>query len=111
MTHYRAGTRVEHLVRDDLTANGYEVVRAAQSRGTADLIAIKDGQVLLVNCKRRSTPTPAERAALLELAACLPGVGLPIVATKPTRRPIEYRVLRHSPPRFWRTWTPDEEAP
>lgn len=80
MSGYSLGRRVEYDIRDRLIADGYEVTRAASSKGTADLIAIKAGQVLLVNCKRTTLPSPAERRELVRVARLLPGVALPIIA-------------------------------
>ena len=94
------GRRVEHAVRDHLTGHGYEVIRAAASKGPADLVAIKHGQVLIVNVKRTALPSPAERVELCRIAALLPGVGVPVVARKPPRRPV----------RLERLLTPDRAA-
>ena len=107
MSDYAAGRRVEYAIRDDLTANGYEVVRAASSKGPADLVAFKPGQVLLVNVKRTSVPAPAERLALLRVAAMLPGVAVPVLARKPQRQPITYHLMSAGTPRTWLAWSPD----
>lgn len=110
--HYAAGVRVEHAVIHHLTDNGYECIRAAQSRGTADVAAFKQGQVLLINVKRTSMPPPAEREALVRLANLLPGVGVPIVALKPAGEPLVFRRLLGYGPRDWTAWSADyaEEA-
>ena len=108
MNSAHQGRRVEHLVRADLEANGYAVVRAAASKGPADLVAFKPGQVLLVSVKRTSTPPPAERLALLRVAAMLPDVAVPLLARKPPRQPITYLAMNAGTPRTWPTWTPDE---
>lgn len=79
MTNYAAGTRFEHRVRDHLTANGYQVVRSAGSKTKIDLIALKPGQVLLIQCKRNGALPPAEWNALVTLAAVLPGL-IPVLA-------------------------------
>ena len=106
------GRRVEHAIRADLAAHGYDIVRAAASKGPADLVAIKFGQVVFVNVKRTRLPDRAEREELLRLAALLPGVGVGVIARKPPRRPIRYdRVLTadgHPSARV--AWTPDEAA-
>ena len=80
MSGYAQGRRVEYNVRDRLIADGYEVTRAASSKGTADLIAIKAGQVLLVNVKRTTLPSPAERRELVRVARMLPGIAVPVIA-------------------------------
>ena len=80
MSGYSLGRRVEYDVRHRLEADGYEVVRAASSKGFADLVAIKSGQVLLVNVKRTALPGPAERRELVRVARMLPGVAVPVIA-------------------------------
>jgi len=107
MSGYEDGRRVEWAVVHDLQANGYETTRAASSKGVADVIAIKAGQVLLVNVKRTTPPGPAERADLLRVAAMLPGVGVPLVALKPLREPLRYRRLIGGRPQDWIAWAPD----
>ena len=111
MSDYAAGRRVEYAVRDDLEANGYAVVRAASSKGPADLVAFKAGQVLLVNVKRARVPAPAERLALLKVAAMLPGVAVPILARKPPRQALTYHRMNAGLPGSWLAWTPDEVQP
>lgn len=110
--NYAAGVRVEHAVIHHLAAEGYETQRAASSKGMADVIAIKNGQVLLVSCKRTQMPPPAEREALVRLANLLPGVGVPLVALKPAREPLAFRRLTGYGPRDWTVWSADyaEEA-
>jgi hypothetical protein len=51
-TNYDRGRAHEYRTRDLLLADGYEVVRAAGSKGPADLMAFKPGQTLAVNVKR-----------------------------------------------------------
>jgi Holliday junction resolvase len=47
----RAGAYFERRVSASLTSDGYLVMRSAGSRGAVDLIALKAGEVLLVQCK------------------------------------------------------------
>jgi Archaeal holliday junction resolvase (hjc) len=107
MSGYSEGVRIEHIVIHDLQANGYETTRAASSKGVADVIAIKAGQVLLVNVKRTTPPGPAERKDLLRVAALLPGVCVPLVALKPKGCPLTYRRLYGPKPIDWHAWSPD----
>lgn len=104
---YAAGVRIEHAVSHHLRDNGYEVTRAASSKGAADLICVKAGQVLLVSVKRTTPPGPTERAQLLAVAALLPGVGVPLVALGPVAR-LTYRRLVGPGPGQWVPWVPDE---
>jgi Holliday junction resolvase len=107
---YAQGVRVEHHVVHHLTANGYDCQRAASSKGVADVVAFKAGQVLLVNVKRTSMPPPAERVELLRVAACLPGVAVPLVARKPAGMPLSFRRLTGPGPKDWQEWDADEAA-
>lgn len=101
MNHYATGRRFEWRVRDDLMANGYEVVRAAGSKGSSkvDLFALKPGQLLLVQCKRTGALPAAEWDRLVEVAAWVGGV--PILAAVPkSGRGIAYtRLLGPKRPR------------
>jgi Holliday junction resolvase len=97
-------------VIDHLRDNGYSCTRAASSKGTADVIAIKQGQALLVNVKRTRMPGPGERADLLRVAACLPGAGVPLVALKPLRGRLQFRRLTGPGPRDWASWTCEEAS-
>jgi len=107
MSGYSDGRRVEWAVVHDLQENGYETTRAASSKGAADVIAIKAGQVLLVNCKRTTPPGPSERRDLLRIAAMLPGVGVPLVALKPKGQALTYWRLYGPKPIDWHPWWPD----
>jgi Holliday junction resolvase len=109
---YIDGRRVEYAVLADLRANGYDTVRAASSKGLADIVAVKQGQALFVSCKRTTMPGPKERAELVRIAACIPREGVPIVALKPLghSRPT-YRVLTGIGPKDWQPWSPDGDQP
>lgn len=106
MSGYSDGRRVEYAVIHHLKAEGYEVLRAAGSKGVADLICFKPGEVLIVNVKRSTPPGPGERAALLDVSRMLPGV-VPLIALKPPRRPLEFRRLTGMGPADWTPWTTD----
>ena len=107
MTNYRRGQWGQWKVRDHLTENGYRCVVAAGSKGKADLVALKPGQVLLVQVKIQPGPIPpAERRGLVELAEYVRG--LPIAASAVPRKPIAYRRLTGIGPNDFEPWTPDE---
>lgn len=109
MSGYSDGRRVEYAVTYYLRDNGYEVLRAASSKGVADVVGFKQGQVAFVSVKRTTPPSPAERDALLRIAAYLPGVGLPLVALGPVAR-LSFRLLTGVHPKMWRPWSADELA-
>lgn len=92
--HYAKGTRFEHKTRDDLIANGYEVVRAAGSKGSTkiDLLAIKPGQILFIQCKANGTLPPDEWDRLVEVAAWVGAVPL-LAANGPRGRGVTYTRL------------------
>ena len=113
MSTASTGRRIEHAVRDDLTAHGWTLVcRAAGSKGAADLVAVRPGRVAFVQVKRTDPRlSPAERHRLIELADRLGHhIALPIVVCKPLRRPIEYRMLTGPGPRDWAPWHPGWEV-
>lgn len=106
---YRLGRALEYRVRDELKAKGYFVMRAPQSKGPVDLVAIQEGEVLFIQCKRGMTVTPKEWNALLDLALSVGAV--PLVAGCPTGRGRVYRkILAHKIPNVrktpWEDWTP-----
>ena len=74
----RAGRRVEHDTRHVLDGNGYWTIRSAASKGDVDIIAMKPGQVLFVQCKRSGSLPPAEWNALWALAIRLGAI--PVLA-------------------------------
>jgi Holliday junction resolvase len=47
---YRRGRRLEYVVRDMFRRKGWFVVRAAVSK-PVDLVCLKDGEIILVECK------------------------------------------------------------
>ncbi len=111
--HYATGTRFEHKVRDDLIANGYEVVRAAGSKGSTkiDLLAVKPGQALFIQCKSSGALPPAEWDRLVEVAAWVGAVPL-LAANGPRGRGVVYTRLLAPKQRGKRTqpcepWLPD----
>lgn len=108
MSRYTVGARTERLIRDDLMAYDYAVVKAGGSKGAADLVAFRRGFVLFVQVKRTEAQiSPRERLALIALADLLGRhIGVPVVATKPVRKPISYRVLTGPGPKDWLTWEP-----
>lgn len=105
---YARGRDVEYRAQDYLRANGYDTMRAASSKGIADVIGVKPGQVVLVNVKRTTMPGPAERAELLRVAALLPGCGVPLVAIGLPR--LRFWRLTGVGPRERVEWSADEVA-
>jgi hypothetical protein len=96
---YATGTRFEHKTRDDLISDGYEVIRAAGSKGATkvDLVAVKPGSLIFIQCKATGTLPPAEWDRLVEVAGW---VGAVLAANGPRGRGIVYtRLLGPKRPR------------
>lgn len=105
--NYEAGRRLEYDVRRHLVSEGYVVMRSAGSKGAIDVIAFKPDQVLFVQAKRNGVCPPAERVELLRVAGLLPGVGVPVVASRPG---VTYRRLVGPGPKQWMPWSTDIEG-
>lgn len=101
--NYEAGARLERDTVKNLKEHGYVVFRAAGSKGIADVIAFKPGEVLFVQAKTKGAITRIERLALFRLAGIVPG-GVAIVATRPRTT---YLRLAGIGPRDMVRWTPD----
>ena len=91
---YATGTRFEHKTRDDLISNGYEVIRAAGSKGSTkvDLVAVKPGSLIFIQCKATGTLPPAEWNRLVEVAGWVGAVPV-LAANGPRGRGIVYTRL------------------
>ena len=54
----------EYEVRDWLEERGWFVIRSAGSKRSADLVAVRNNQTLLVQCKKGTKPPKSERENL-----------------------------------------------
>jgi Holliday junction resolvase len=95
---YRKGRRLEYEVRDLFASRGWFVVRAAASK-PVDLVCIRQGQVVLVECKYNDRPSSQELERLGEIAR-VTGARV-LLAVKP-----RYGKLKIADP-----WTGEEFAP
>lgn len=93
---YRAGAVLERAAKKQLESDGYYVVKSGGSKGPADLVALKFGEILLVQCKVAGRISKAEREELCDLADRTVAVPLVCQWHKPATGP---RV-----PRFFRAW-------
>jgi len=64
---YQAGATFERRVKSYFESNDYVVFRSAGSRSPADLICLKAGEVILVQCKISGRLTPLEKQKLMIL--------------------------------------------
>jgi Holliday junction resolvase len=107
-----AGTRRERKAKALLEDDGYLVVRAAGSLGKADLVAVKPGQVLLVQVKSEVGLSPTEWNDLWAASikfGCTP-MHCAVLFRKVEWRRITgpKRPYERNPP--WEMWTADEVA-
>ncbi|MFC4225475.1 hypothetical protein [Lysinibacter cavernae] len=80
-TRYRIGADLERRIRDALKLRGFYAFRSPASKSPADIIALRDGEILLVQCKRSGALPPAEWNALMDL--CDQTGGRPIMVENP----------------------------
>lgn len=83
-SQYALGRSFEYRTRDIFEKAGYFVFRSAQSRGVADLIAFKKGEVLFIQCKRSGGIDRAEVNKLLN--QCIEIGVTPLLAERPDGR-------------------------
>ena len=91
MTRYANGANLERQIADKLTADGYWTIRAAGSHGLVDIVALKDGETLLVQAKADGRLDPGDWNALLDLGLRLGAV--PLLAHRPKRGVIAFERL------------------
>ena len=110
MTNYSRGYRFESTIAGQLRQDGYFCVRSGGSHGVADVVALKPGQILLIQAKIDGNCTVAEWNELFATALQLGAV--PLLAWRPKRGVIEYRrltglrIVRGERPA--EVWTADE---
>lgn len=67
MSNYSRGANFERRVQKYLEKAGYFVIRSAGSHSLIDLVALKGGEVQLIQCKTDGALSVAERQQLQEL--------------------------------------------
>lgn len=77
---YHKGRQFEYAVRDFYIQKGYFVLRSPRSLGLIDLVAIKKGEILFIQCKLGGAISASDKKSLILLAK---SVGAqPLLATK-----------------------------
>jgi hypothetical protein len=109
---YSEGRKLEYAALASLTLDGYWCIRAAGSKGKADVVALKPGlvnEILFVQCKLDGGMGPAERFDLFKLATEFDAIALCAGWVKAGRaaRTVEFRQLTGPGPKDWQPWTPD----
>ena len=90
-TKYRYGRQFEYRVRDALKAIGYFALRSPASRTPIDVLAVRHGLVLFIQCKRNRMLRPGEWNELFDLAISCGAI--PILASSVTGRGATYERL------------------
>ncbi len=67
-TRYKLGRAFEYRVKAKFEKIGYFVLRSPRSKGPADLVAIKKGRILFIQCKRGHPVWGKEKNILIKLA-------------------------------------------
>jgi len=88
---YERGRRFEYRVRKYLKEKGYFVVRSAKSGTVCDLVALKKGKILLVQCKLNKKISRKEKEELAKLAEQVGGKA--ILAYSEKRR-LKFKEIR-----------------
>lgn len=63
---YQAGANFERRVVKELEAQGWDCFRSAGSHGYADVIALKAGEIRLIQCQLDNYFPPAKREVLID---------------------------------------------
>jgi len=95
LSNYEVGRRLEYRVRDIFRKQGFLVIRAAQSK-PIDLVCMKDGRSMLVECKAGRSFLGAERKK--ELLILSEQAGAVMVLARRRRRTVELTRLSDGQP-------------
>ena len=86
MSNYAVGRRLEYRIRDLFRKQGYFVIRAAQSK-PIDLVCIRNGRTVLIECKAGRSFLGGERKQ--ELLGISEATGAPVVLARRKHRMVE----------------------
>ena len=89
--NYRKGINFEYRVRDYYREKGYFVLRSPRSLGPLDLVAIRKGEILLIQCKMTLNLSPNKRRELVQLAESIGAK--PLLIGRDFNRKIVVKVL------------------
>ena len=95
MSNYETGRRLEYRIRDLFRNQGFLVIRAAQSK-PIDLVCIRDGKTVLIECKAGGSYMGPERRK--ELLGLSQQAGAPIILAKRRKRQVELTNLADGRP-------------
>lgn len=91
-SNYARGRRFEHRIAEELQKRGYYTILSAGSHSVTDVMAVKAGAVLFVQCKKHGALPPGEWNELMDQAEAHGGI--PILADQEApRRPLRFWLL------------------
>jgi Holliday junction resolvase len=92
-TNYQRGRGLEYRAKEMLSQAGWQVIRAASSKGIADLWAYRYGRMLWVSCKLGKGGAPPAERQRLGWVAHVHGA-TPVVAwQRKPRAPVEWKLV------------------
>ena len=80
-TNYQRGADFERRVVKDMESKGYAAIRSAGSHKPADVVAMRRGKTVCIQCKRDGRLPPAEWNAFLDW--CWKAGAVPVMASIP----------------------------
>lgn len=89
-TNYQRGASFERRVKALLEGEGFAVVRSAGSHSPADLVAMRGGELAIIQCKRDGRLVPSEWNEFVEF--CVKAGGVPILASVEGRKVLLERI-------------------
>jgi Holliday junction resolvase len=90
---YEKGRRFEYEIATYLRRRGYFVVRAAGSKGPADLVGVKKGNIpVLIQCKAQTAKVGKDEHNELFKAALQSGARA-VIVSKEDRKPIVFKAV------------------
>ena len=89
-TNYQRGASFERRVKAILEREGFAVVRSAGSHSPADLVAMRGGELAIIQCKRDGKLGPSEWNEFVEF--CAKAGGVPILASVDGRKVLLERI-------------------
>lgn len=111
-TNYTRGSDFERRTKAQLEGFGYAVIRSAGSHSPADLVAMRHGEIVGVQCKRNGRLYPEEWNEFVDW--CEKAGAIPVLAMRDNRgRGIVYKLLTDRKRRGGRQpmvdWIPPEK--
>lgn len=96
MSNYTRGRALEHRIKKKFLEKGFFVIRAAQSKGLADLVCVRHDMVIFIQCKLGGVIGPEEWNLFYD--QCLRVEAEPVIALSKERKTRILKILEHKKP-------------